>query len=172
MFKLKYILVIVCFVGLLCSSLHAGSETTYWGIFTGIDEYSAEYGASPLAACVNGANDAYSALRNDSSRWQSSNMTKYTDADATKSAIQSAFSSMAGDMDENDVLLYWQSRHGGQYQDYDTFLCMHDADYTDAEMAEDLEQVPDKVKVVIIIDACNSAGMFKSGNGVRAWNFA
>lgn len=172
MSRYKRIALINCIAGLLCSSLYAGNETNYWAMLTGINEYSSEYGVSSLSACVKDVNDMYDVLRADSTRWTVEKMTKYTDSGATKSAIQSAFASMANSMDQNDVLLYFQSSHGGQYGGYDTFLCMHDGDYTDDEMASDLEQFPSNVKIIIIIDACQSGGLFKSGDDIPAWNFA
>jgi hypothetical protein len=71
-----------------------------------------------------------------------------------------------------DIFIYFQSSHGGnsRTRPRDAFLCSHNANYTDRELASDLARFNRGVKIVVIIDACHSGGMFKSADG--GWNFA
>ena len=93
------------------------------------------------------------------------------DTAATKNAVRAHLFSLAAKAVSGDTVLYYQSSHGGNnYDQYgnmtkDTCICLHDETYEDYEMAEDLMQFAAGVKVVIVLDTCHSAGMFKAVKG-------
>ena len=144
---------------------------TYYGLMVGIDHYDSSYGASPLGSCVNDAEGMRDHFLTDAARWSSDNITTLTDSSATEAAISAQLTDLASTAVSGDVVVYFHSSHGGQYSGQDTFLCSYNADYTDTELAEDLAAFADGVSVMVVIDACHSAGMFKDGEPV-AWNFA
>ena len=161
----------------LTATVSDWTETKY-ALCVGINEYE---DLNSLVGCVNDANYFYSNLVARGG-WQTSHMTKLTDAGATKNAIRSAISNFAAQAVSGDVFVYQQSSHGGQFYDTGgdpltgetgkaTFLCVYDEDYydnttayNDYEMAVDLASFRSGVKVVVIVDACHSAGLFKGSN--------
>ena len=148
-----------------------------YGLMVGIDRYDPAYVSNPLNSCVNDANAFRQKLTADASRWPAANFTTLTDAAATKSALRNKLASLAATAVAGDVVLYFQSSHGGQNSGADTFLCTYNASYQDEELAADLSAFQTGVNVIIVIDACFSAGMFKAPGGAAAaadttWNFA
>ncbi|MDO9542366.1 MAG: caspase family protein [Kiritimatiellia bacterium] len=132
-------------------------------LLVGIDNYSSSYGPSPLTTCtndVNGMRDIFF-LGDPSNRWSVTNMIWYTDRQATKSTIQNALHNLATASSAGDIVVYMHSSHGGTSGGYDTYICTYDADYTDADLAGDLTRFNSETKVVVIIDACYSGGMFQ-----------
>ena len=148
--------------------------TTYYALMVGIDEYDPAYGASSLPSCVNDAEGMRSAFLVDSARWSSGNITTLTDSSATEAAISSQLATLAATAVSGDVVVYFHSSHGGQSSGTDTFLCAHDASYTDAELAADLANFADGVTVIVIVDACHSGGLFQSADsgGRGGWDLA
>lgn len=141
-------------------------------ILVGIDNYSASYGPSPLLTCTN---DAYGMLNifflgDPSNRWASTNMTVYTDRQATKLTIQSALNALASSSSAGDIAVYVHSSHGGT-SGTNTYICTYDANYTAAELGSDLSAFNSETTVIVIIDACYSGGMFK-GLTPPPWRFA
>lgn len=158
---------------------YAGASVVSAGrkvLMVGIDNYSPSYGASALATCTN---DVYGMrniffLGDASNLWASTNMTLYTDRQATKATVRAALHSLASASSAGDLVVYVHSSHGGTYGGYDTFICTYDADFTDAELAADLALFNSDAKIIIIIDACYSGGMFKlkPGESPPPWRFA
>ena len=136
------------------------SGQTYYGLFVGVNEYS--NGVSSLFGCdrdVVNMLDAYTA----SGFCDASNAVAFLDYAATKGAVRAKFNELAGKAKSGDVVLYYQSSHGGDYDgDKGSCLCMADDNWSDVEFAEDLEKFVSGVRVVVIIDACYSGGMFKA----------
>ena len=141
----------------------------------GINEYSLE-GCSTLACCVNDANGmANNAFLDDpSGRWSSDKIAMLTNSQATKSAVRAAITSAAGSLGANDLAVYYQSSHGGwNSSSNSSYLCMYDETYYDSEMAADLAQFNTDTKIIVIIDACHSGGMFNQKDAApENWNFA
>ena len=154
---------------------NAREDGTYYGIFVGINEYSTS--ASTLSGCVNDAYNMYDAWTKSGSGYcNAANAYIYTNYGATKSAIRSRMRELANAARSGDTVLYFHSSHGGNdyYYSYDAYLCTTDDYYEDYEFAEDLTQFATGVKVIVVLDACHSGGMFKRTGGAQSkgkWNF-
>lgn len=137
----------------------AGSR---FSLFVGVNEY--EY-TSWLSGCVNDANNLrYRCLRQGF--WQKDESVLLTDGRATKEAVRANLSALARKARPGDTVLYYQSSHGGNHGSSgsaakEAYLCLFDEIYEDWEFAEDLLQFEEGVKIMVVLDACNSAGMFK-----------
>ncbi|MFA5344134.1 MAG: caspase family protein [Kiritimatiellia bacterium] len=165
---------LACAAGWLATPLSSPAADTgnRRALLAGIDHYS--YSPSDLNTCTNDANGVRDTmlLADPSNRWQSANLVTLTDARATKEAIRSNLYAMAVNSVAGDLALYFHSSHGGQ-STTSTYLCAYNADFTDAELADDLALFQAGAKVVIILDTCYSGGMFKP-DGVAAeaeWRF-
>ncbi len=146
-------------------------------LLVGIDRYG--YGPGDLATCTNDADGVRRQLLlgDPSNRWSAARIALLTDSRATKEAIRAALYGMARASGAGDVALYYQSSHGGQSpgdNPSNTYLCTYNADYSDAELGADLALFRPDTTVVIILDACFSAGMYRLEAGGRppAWQFA
>jgi hypothetical protein len=145
----------------------------YHALVVGIDQYLPGYASNfTYPFCKNDANGFRSHLLQDGGRWSSSRIRVLTDSAATKSAIRTHIQGRARVLRSGDVFVYFQSSHGGNdpSRPRDAFLSTHNADYTDRELASDLARFNRGVSIIVIIDACNSGGMFKGSGG--EWNFA
>ncbi len=138
-----------------------------YALVVGIDEYSPSYGAGNLSCCVNDAKGICNTVL-AGSQWSSNNIQMLTNNQATRSNIRGYLQQLANQTGEGDMIVYVQSSHGGQYSGTDTYLCTHDADYPDYELGRDLALFNRGQKVVVIVDACFSGGLFRSSD----WAFA
>lgn len=148
-----------------------------YALTVGIDHYSSTYGAGSLPSCVNDATGFKDALLRDGALWSADNIGFLTDAQATKSNIRETLEQIARLAGPGDVCVFFQSSHGGQYGETSTFLCTHDADYSDQELGQDLAGFDPQATVIVIVDACHSGGLFKDDSGKpiaapAAWTFA
>ena len=136
----------------------SGGDAKY-ALCVGINKYSLS--VTTLNGCVN---DAVYFRSNLVARggWSSSNAQLLNDSSATKVAIRSAMASFAARAVPGDTFIYYHSSHGGQNSGTSVFLCCHNGYYEDTELAEDLSLFQSGVKVVVIVDACRSGGLFKS----------
>lgn len=143
-------------------------------LLVGIDNYSSSYGPTPLTTCtndVNGMRDTFF-LGDPSNRWSVTNMIWYTDRQATKLTVQNALHTLASASSAGDIVAYLHSSHGGQ-SGGSSFICTYDANYSSAELAADLTLFNSETKVIIIIDACYSGGMYRfRGGALPPWRFA
>lgn len=147
-------------------TVYEGGGGTY-AVVVGLNQYASGY-ASSLSGCVPDANHVTTNIIKRG-EWNPLSVTKLLDSAGTKTAIRSAIASYAATAVAGDTFLYSQSSHGGQYSGTSVFLCAHDADYKDTELAADLSQFAAGVKVVVMVDACHSGGLFKSAEaGTRA----
>jgi len=89
------------------------------------------------------------------------------DASATKAQVRAQLAALAAVAKAGDEVLFYQSSHGGNPDttQKDVCLCMFDAEYWDYELAEDLSRFRSGVRLIVIVDACHSGGLFKSANG-------
>ena len=140
-------------------------------LVVGINNYAPGYIDTPLSCCVNDAifTKDTMLLGDPMLRWSAGNIAYLTNADATKAAIRAALQSLATRSKPGDLVVYYQSGHGGG-SGLNSFICSYNAHYTDAELGADLALFKSSVKVVVIIDACHSGGMFK--DPAAGWNFA
>ncbi|MFH1477660.1 MAG: FG-GAP-like repeat-containing protein [Verrucomicrobiota bacterium] len=144
-------------------------------LLVGLDNYSPYYGPTPLNTCSNDAVGMRNLffLGDPSNHWLATNMTLYIDQQATKTAIRGSLNALATASGAGDLTVYVHSSHGGTSGGSNTFICTYDANYTDAELAADLTLFRTDTKVIVILDACYSGGMFKSdGTPESAWLFA
>lgn len=143
-------------------------------LLVGLDNYSSSYGPTPLTTCtndVNGMRDIFF-LGDPSNRWSVTNMIWYTDRQATKLTVQNALNTMASASSAGDIVVYMHSSHGGQ-SGGSSFICTYDTSYTSAELAGDLTIFNSETKIIIIIDACYSGGMYRfRGGAPPPWRFA
>jgi hypothetical protein len=148
-------------------------------LIVGIDNYSASYGPTPLTTCTNdaaGMRDIFF-LGDPSNRWASTNISVFTDKQATKLTIQGALQSLAAASSAGDIVVYVHSSHGGwlggTYGGSNTYLCTYDANYTATEFAGDLTSFNSETKIIVILDACYSGGMYRLKDATPPpWPFA
>lgn len=142
-----------------------------YALAIGIDHYAPGY-ASSLPSCINDANGFSGELRKDTALWNRANITVMTDSSARLASIRSKMQQLAGTARSGDVVVYFHSSHGGDNGTYDTtsdsvpdatYLCAYDDEYQDEVFAQDLARFADGVKIVVVIDACFAAGMYKGG---------
>ena len=141
-----------------------------YALCVGINEYDYIPSYNWLDGCVH---DACKVWTNITTRgeWAPGNAALLFDGSATKDAIRDAITNAAAQAVSGDVFFYYHASHGGYHdtnEGRDVFLCAYDADYEDYELAEDLAKFRSGVKVVVMVDACNSGGLFKSKSPVRA----
>ncbi len=168
--------VLALVIGLAASVIAQDSITNRYALMMGINEYAKAYEVSSLSGCVNDANGMKNLafLADPSGRWSSGNIQVLTDSQATKSAVRAALSGLAAARGPGDLVVYTQSSHGGWNSISNcAFLCMNDASYYDSEMAADLAQFNTETKIIVIIDACHSGGLFNDRNATpENWDFA
>lgn len=120
--------------------------------------------------------------------WVATNTTLLTNSLGSRNTIRTTLSNLAAKVVSGDTVVYFHSSHGGNddLTQANVYLCSYDADYTEDELAADLSAFATGVKVIVVIDACHSGGLFvettvKSLNGKtprrpatirRDWNIA
>ncbi|MBP5788511.1 MAG: fibronectin type III domain-containing protein, partial [Kiritimatiellae bacterium] len=157
----------------------------HYAVIVGCNKYDSEYidSGSWLNGCVPDANHVQ-ALVTSRGQWDAANVAKLTDSAAKHSAVLSAIASAASKAVPGDTFLYFHSSHGGNYtytfvtntalytdwpimvysvdpEGVDNCICTYDADFTAAELASALAAFDPAVNIVVMIDACHSAGMFQ-----------
>ncbi len=104
--------------------------------------------------------------------YSSSRITTLTNSQATKSAIRSALLLMSSRAGPDDTVVFYFSGHGYVYPEgygtsyvepYDSNPSYVDNDISTSELKSWLDGIRCK-NVLVIIDACESGGMIKSGN--------
>ena len=148
-------------------------------ISVGIDSYEGGW-APPLTSCVNDANGFLNHLNNyNGAKWDERYVA--TDSNATEEKIRNNIQGFADELVAGDTLVYFHSSHGSTAGGNSACLCCYDSSafYWDNELAEDLALYADGVKIIIILDACHSGGLFKGAPVVGAqqqgppkWDFA
>lgn len=161
----------------------------HYAVIVGCNKYDTEYidSSSFLNGCVPDANHVQ-ALVTSRGQWDAANVAKLTDSSAKHSAVLSAIASAASKAVPGDTFLYFHSSHGGNYtysfvtntalytdwpimvysvdpEGIDNCVCTYDADFTAAELASALADFDPGVNIVVMIDACHSAGMFQYDDG-------
>ena len=150
----------------------------YYGLAVGVNKYAdTPDGSNNLNGCVADAEDVLSAMTNAlHGMWSPQNCYSLYDYDATLSAVRSQFQSLAAQAQSGDTVIYYQSSHGWGDDNKLAALCMTDEWYWDYDFASDLLRFKTGVRVIVVIDACNSGGMFKAKDGEASassgWDFA
>lgn len=154
-----------------------------YGLFVGVNTYACD-GISSLAYCTADAGAMRTNLVTHGGGWTLANSTLLFDSAGTKTAIRAALTNYAAKAVAGDVVVYFQSSHGGNDDTTraDVYLCTYNADYTEDELAADLSKFKAGVKVIVIVDACHSGGLFYETlspaekavvrQAARAWNLA
>ena len=146
------------------------AASTNYAVCVGINQYSTAYIRQDqwLSGCVPDARHICTNIT-ERGEWKPENVTLLLNSGAKKTSIRSAITRVAAKAVPGDVFLYYHSSHGGNTSSandsLDVFLCTYNANYTDAELAADLAKFQSGVKVVVMVDACNSGGLFKSLDG-------
>lgn len=143
---------------------------TRHGLYVGVNEYAVP--CNTLVGCVADARNLAAVCR-ELGGWSERNQTILTDSRATVGAIRDALHTLAGKAKPGDVVLYFQSSHGGPNGDApasnDTCLWGHDGRYEEADLLSDLCRFRKGVQLVVMVDACYSGGLFaKSGDAGAA----
>lgn len=143
-------------------SAKASSDGTRYGLYVGVNKYSVP--CRPLSGCVADARNLAAVCR-DLGGWKERNQTVMLDSRATVGAIRGALRELAEKAKPGDVVLYFQSSHGGpngvEPASNDTCLWGHDGRYEEAELWSDLSRFRKGVKIVVMVDACYSGGLFE-----------
>ena len=135
-----------------------------YGVFVGLNQYGYIDSSSWLDGCVPDAMHMYTNATQRGS-WTAGNSQVLTNALGTRVRIRQAISNYAATAVSGDTFLYFHSSHGGNDDwPYSTsvYLCAYDADYSDVLLAQDLAKFATGVKVVVMVDACHSGGLFQS----------
>ena len=146
----------------------SSQTTNYYAVICGVSNYQ---DVSDLLYCDDDAIDVRDALLAMGS-WKSENITMLVNDAATKTAIQSAISDMAGKALDGDLCLFFFSGHGSN-DDIDTYLLPYDAltdsfenDIRDDELGAWIGVLPTD-EYVVMLDSCFSGGFIK-GFGTAA----
>lgn len=176
--KKRFLSIVLCacmIVMLLPSSIMAKEETGQkwisqkYALCVGVNEYNTKYIPKDnyLKGCVNDATYMSNFLK-ERGGWEEDNVTLLINSEATKKQVRNTIRDYASKAKSGDVFVMQWSSHGYSKVDYnvnytvDTGVCSYDADYNDYELAEDLMYFEKGVKVIIIVDACHSAGLYKT----------
>lgn len=150
----------------------------YWAVVVGINTYQT---ATPLKYCVNDANDMVAALT--AGGYPAANIKLLTDAQATKTAIQSAIAGMATQADADDVCVYYHSSHGDWGPDVapldetdgkDEYLCTYNTNSTrtlsirDDELGQWIAALK-TTKYLVVLDTCYAGGQIKKIDDESGW---
>lgn len=155
-------------VGITAYEMGVGGAA--YGVVVGLNKYLSSYIPSGnwLSGCVPDANHVFTNILKRG-EWNTLTAQKKLDSAGTKTAIRAAITSAASNAVAGDTFFYFHSSHGGQNSGKSVYLCTYDGDYQDTELAADLSKFAAGVKVVVMVDACHSGGLFKSVEaGTRA----
>lgn len=151
----------VCIASIMVPPAQAGN---YHALIVGINHYSPSYiSSNNLTSCRNNAIGYRNTLRTDTNRWKTTRITTLLDSAANESAILSRIRTKTRSLRAGDVFVYYHASHGDQIDGRDCVLCTYSSDLTDQELGQALSRFRSGVKIIIILDACFSGGMFKNG---------
>lgn len=160
----------------LAVSFAAAASAAHVAVCVGVNRYKPSYipATDWLHGCVADASNLWTNLT-QRGEWAPADATLLLDGAATKDAIRDAITNAAAAAAPGDVFVYTHSSHGYSWPDEETGaytvntgLCAYDGDYEDFELAADLAKFPSGAKVVVFVDACHSAGLFKAKHRARA----
>ena len=148
------------------------AQAAYHALIVGVNQYLPSYihANQWLGGCVNDAIGLRGTLLTDTNRWKATRISTLLNSSATETAIRARLRSKASALDAGDVFVYYQSSHGGETSGRNCHLCCYSSSFTDVELGHALARFDSGVKIFVILDACHSAGMFKSKK-TGEWNF-
>ena len=136
-------------------------------ISVGLENYDPGLGAGVLDGTAQRASDIADAMTAFASEWPEREV--IVDGLATKTALRAKIQTYAATLGSGDVFFYFHSGHGYQVIGTDEIgLLAYDGTYSEDELALDLAGFIDDVKVVVVIEACLSGGLFKSPGAASA----
>ncbi len=141
-----------------------GDGVEFWAITVGVSNYQQ---ISDLDFCHSDAEELAAAL---GPAWGEDHIQLLTNSDASKDNIGEAITGwLAPREDENDVVLFFFSGHGGP-----NFLCPYDSliySYANDVFTSELNswlEVLDSQNIIVIIDTCMSGSFVRDAAG-RGW---
>lgn len=159
------------------------SGGAHYGVFVGINKYSYLWPTNWLEGCVPDAMHVFTNAIERGGWVDNATVSVLTNSKAIKSGIRVAIAQYALQAVAGDTFLYYHSSYGGNddwpYSD-SVYLYAADAHYADTELAADLSAFAAGVKVIVVVDASHSGGLFepalKNGRvceaGAGIWNLA
>jgi len=138
------------------------SSGARYGLYVGVNRYAVP--CSPLHGCVPDARNMAAVCR-ELGGWEAADQIILVDDAATVDAVRSSLRSLAEKALPGDTVLYFQSSHGGPNgqapASNDTCLWCHDGRYPEADLWADLSRFRKDVRLVVVVDACYSGGLFQ-----------
>jgi len=161
-FSLKAAALAGVMAALTCTNIFA--ETRY-ALLAGCNTYADSL--TELGTSINDIQGMKSqVLCSEDGYWNSTNVTTLADSQATYDTIRAKIEAAANVCRAGDIFFLMYSGHGSYGYDstygYYESVCLYDYDYCDWELGEDLALFDSDVKVVVMLDTCFSAGMFKA----------
>ena len=151
--------------GLLAWGLFIGiAPAAQFGVFVGLNKYNTAYVPTNnwLNYCVPDAVDFRTNLLAHGGGWVATNTILLTNNLGSRNTIRTTLSNLAAKAVSGDTVVYYHSSHGGNddITQANVYLCAYNASYTEDELATDLSTFKTGVKVIVVIDACHSGGLF------------
>ena len=133
-------------------------DPTSYGLFVGVNEYTY---ANSLGGCIADAT-SMRMICTDYGDWKSENTLVLTNA--TLARFREEVSNLAAKAVAGDTVIIYDSGHGGAAttESKDTWICAYDDRYYDYTFASDIAEFDSGVKLIVVLDTCRSAGMFKA----------
>lgn len=169
--KLKLLLVAAAAVVVSCGAFAAEK----YALVVGVGKYANDR-QDELPGCAADVRNMVDVLTQYGG-WSADSMVVLQDEKATRTNVRAAFRDLAGRVRSGDTLVVYWSAHGGyaynpkEEVEESADVCAYDADYSDAMMAQDLENLPSGVKVVVVLDTCCSGAfpqLVKVGGDAKA----
>ncbi len=145
----------------------AKRKSNKYALCVGVNEYDTRYVTNFLSGCVSDATYMANSLK-ERGDWAEEDVTLLINGEASKEAVRSTLREYAAKAVSGDIFVLQWSSHGFSKTDYndqytvDTGICTFDNDYYDYELAEDLMYFEKGVTVIIVVDTCHSAGLYKT----------
>lgn len=139
-----------------------------YAIFVGINAYP----SNPLNYCVNDVTGMKSSLTS-CNLWSTASVTTLTDAQATKSAILSAISSVGSQVTSSDTFMFYYSGHGSSLSGKAYIIPVDSTGQassciSDTELYTYLSAINTSAKKFIVLDSCYSGGFISKDPGLKA----
>ena len=153
---------------LFTPSIFARSELLCVGLRT----YASALGAEELpGADIRAVDILDGAAGLGNTQWPSGEQLQ--NSQATKSALRSKLQILSQELSSGDSLFYFHCGHGYEGGDpLETGLLCYDQTYSDLELAADLAGFDGGVRIVLVVEACMSGGLFKQAQELSApWRF-
>ena len=111
------------------------------------------------------AADKFDSLATRLGGFNSVNVYKCVDSNATSNKVSNAFSNAATNASPGDICVFFINTHGGIFENGTSYLCLYDGRYTEMQLAQDisrLDPVKNGLAVIGIVSACHSGALFNN----------